>query len=139
MNQIPTDLNGREPNASTVFVGNVARGVSEMELLTLFNSVDGVYGNQQSNIVAAVNFAYREGKFNGQAYFLYTTVELAEYVVQRLHNREFCGRRLYVKHSDRRLDTGNAPRRGNVLGSSRVGAKIWDCPAQSQPRESRRI
>ena len=128
VNKLPLDLNGREPNASTVFIGNVARSVSEMELLILFNGIDGTYGNQQPNVVAAVNFAYRDGKFNGQAYFMYTTVELAEYAVRKLHDRKFHGRDLYVRISNCRLDVGNSSRRGNVLGSSRAGEAIWNCP-----------
>ena len=137
MDQIPIDLNGRDPSASTVFVGNVGREVNEIDLLTLFNSVNGKYGRRQHNIVAAVNFAYREGKFNGQAYFMYTTVAIADYVVDVMHDVNFCGRRLYVRHSDRRLDTGGV-RRGNVLGRSRSGAAIWERPPRTKVGEPRR-
>ena len=79
----PVDLGYREPNASTVYVGNISRDASEMEVLELFNSVDGVYGNREPNIVMAVNFVYDNGNFLGQAYLLYSTVALANFVVQR--------------------------------------------------------
>ena len=103
-----------------------------MELLTLFNSVDGVYGEREPNVVAAVNFAYNGGEFSGQAYFMYTTVELANFAVGQLRDRELHGRELYVVHSDRRLNAGTS-RHGNTLGRSRVGAAIWDC---APPRSS---
>ena len=48
-----------------MFVGNVSRGTSEVALLTLFNSVDGVYEDREPNVVAAVNFAYSNGEFSG--------------------------------------------------------------------------
>ena len=54
----PLDLGGREPNASTVYVGNICRDASELKLLELFNLVSGVYGNREPNIAVAVSFAY---------------------------------------------------------------------------------
>jgi RNA-binding proteins (RRM domain) len=128
LHQIPFDLSGREPNASTVYVGNINRNAAELDILEISNSIDGTFARRESKVVAAVNFAYgrQSWKFNGFAYFLYTSVELAEYAVQKLHNREFRGRRLHVMISDRRLDVWRS-RRGNVLGSSRAGAAIWEC------------
>ena len=81
-----------------------------------------------------MNFAYNGWDFSGQAYFMYTIVELAEFAVKRLRGRELHGRRLYVVQSDRRLNVGTS-RQGNALGRSRAGAAIWDCPA---PRGSYR-
>ena len=54
----PLDSGGWEPNASTAYVGNIHRDASELELLELFNSVSGVYGNREPNIAVAVNFVY---------------------------------------------------------------------------------
>ena len=124
----PLDLRGRATNASTVYVGNISRGATEQEVLELFNSVNGAYGNRQPNIVVAVNFVYDHGKFVGQAYLLYSTVELAEFAVERMHERELRKRRLYVKISDRRFNTGGLNRRGNQIGSSRGGQRIWEFP-----------
>ena len=131
----PVDLEGREPNASTVFVGNISRECSELEVLELFNSADGVFENRERNIIVACNFAYREGNLQGQAYFLYSTVALANFVVNRLHNRELRRRSLYVKISDCRLNTTNLSRRGNYLGRSRSGESIWDCPEAPRSRQ----
>ena len=130
----PVDLGNREPNASTVYVGNIHRDASELEVLELFNSVDGVYGNREPNIVVAVNFVYDDGNFRGQAYLLYSTVALANFVVQRMHDRELRRRRLWVCISDDRFNTGNIGRRGNFLGGSRGGARIWDCATMSRTR-----
>ena len=123
----PIDLRGREPNASTVFVGNIDRSASELEILELFNSVGGFYGNREPNIVVAVNFVYYNGNFQGQAYLLYSTVALADFVVQRMHDRELRRRKLYVIISDCRFNTANLGRRGNSVGTSRGGARIWEC------------
>ena len=51
----PLDLGGREPKASTVYVGNIHYDASELES---FNSVSGVYGDWEPNIAVAVNFVY---------------------------------------------------------------------------------
>ena len=82
------DLANRESSASTVYVGNIHRDASELEILELFNSVGGVYGSREPNIVVAVNFVYHDGNFRGQAYLLYSTVALAEFAVRRMHGRE---------------------------------------------------
>ena len=133
----PLDLGDREPNASTVYVGNIHRDASELEVLELFNSAGGVYGNREPNIVVAVNFVYYDGNFRGQAYLLYSTVALANFVVRRMHDRELRRRMLWVRISDYRFNTANIGRRGNVLGNSRGGARIWDCaPARrTHPRD----
>ena len=134
----PLDLGNREPNMSTVYVGNIHRDASELEILELFNSVDGVYGNREPNIVVAVNFVYHDGNFRGQAYLLYSTVALAEFVVRRMHDRELRRRPLWVCISNHRFNTGGISRRGNVLGNSRGGMHIWDCAppaARTRPRD----
>ena len=123
---------------STVFVGNISHGAPGEAILSLFNGIDGTFNNRESNVVAAVSFVYnRESRqFAGQAYFLYTTVELAEFTVQKLGNREFYGRPLYVVISNRRLDVQKS-RHGNVVGASRAGEAIWDC-VRPQTRNPRR-
>ena len=132
----PLDWRGREPNASTVYVGNIHRDASELEVLELFNSVGGVYGCREPNIIVAANFVYQDGYFRGQAYLLYSTVALADFVVRRMHDRELRRRMLWVRISDHRFNTANIGRRGNVLGGSRGGAHIWDAPAaRTRPRE----
>ena len=97
--------------------------------------MDGAFENRERNIIVACNFAYREGNLQGQAYFLYSTVALANFVVNRLHNRELRRRSLYVKISDCRLNTTNLSRRGNYLGRSRSGESIWDCPGAPRSRQ----
>ena len=123
----PTDLGGREPSASTVFAGNIEFEASEREILEYFNSIGGTFEPREPNVVLAVNFAYRRftPHFNGKAFFLYSTVELAEYAVRKLNDKPFFGRKLWVLISEQRLNVRTT--RGNVLGSSRAGAKIWDC------------
>ena len=54
----PLDLGGWEPSASTVRVGNIHRGASELEVLELFNSVGGVYGDWELSIAVAVSLVY---------------------------------------------------------------------------------
>ena len=71
--------------------------------------------------------------FNGKAFFLYSTVELAEYAVRKLNDKPFFGRKLWVLISEQRLNVRTA--RGNVLGSSRPGTKIWDCVPAAGNRE----
>ena len=88
--------------------------------------MDGVYGPREPNIIVAVNFVYDDGNFRGQAYLLYSTVALADFVVERMYNREFRGRRLYVRISNRRLNTDALSRRGNSVGGSRGGERIWE-------------
>ena len=119
-------LDSRESGASTVHVGNISWGTTELEVLELFNSVDGVFRRRESNIVIAVNFVYWEGNFRGHAFLLYSTAALAEFVVRRLHNRELRGRMLSVRISDRRFDTANLGRYGHRRGASRCGEQIWD-------------
>ena len=133
----PVDLANRESCASTVYVGNIHRDVSELEILELFNSVGGIYGNREPNIVVAVNFVYHDGNFGGQAYLLYSTAALAEFAVRRLRYRELCCRQLWVCISNHRFNTRNLGLRGNTVGNSRGGAHIWDCApaAYTCPRD----
>ena len=84
----PVDLANRESSASTVYVGNIHRDASELEILELFNSVGGVYGNREPNIVVAVNFVYQDGSFRGQAHLLCSTIALAEFAVRHMHDRK---------------------------------------------------
>ena len=123
----PIDLNGREPAASTVFAVNIPYEASEERVLEYFNGINGTFRPREPNVVLAVNFAYQHfsNQFDGKAYFLYSTVELAEYAVRTLNEVPFMGRRIYVLISDERLNVrGN---RSNVVGGSRAGTRIWDC------------
>ena len=61
----PLDLTNRESSASTVYVGNIHRDASELEVLESVDSVGGIYGNREPNIVVAVNFVYCDGNFRG--------------------------------------------------------------------------
>ena len=72
-------------------------------------------------------------QFDGKAFFLYSTVELAEYAVRKLHDKQFLSRKLWVLISEQRLNVRTT--RGNVIGSSRTGAKIWDCVRPAVNRE----
>ena len=133
----PLDLKGRDANLSTVFAGNIPFAATEEEILELFNSVDGAYERRQPNVVVAVNFIYdrESGRFQGQAYFLYATIALANFAAERLHHRELRGRRLYVTISSCRFNTGNLGGRANQMGTSRGGANIWDCNPMPRARE----
>ena len=116
--------------------GTVETAVARHRERVKEESIDhGEFGNWERNIIVACNFAYREGNLQGQAYFLYSTVALANFVVNRLHNRELRRRSLYVKISDCRLNTTNLSRRGNYLGRSRSGESIWDCPEAPRSRQ----
>ena len=128
LHQIPADLDGREASVPTVRVGNFNRSAAKLEILERFNSIGGTFAKREQDVVAAASFACdrQSWKFDGLAYFLHATVELAEHAVQKLHNWEFCGRRLHVMISDRRPDVWKSRRR-NVLGSSRAGAALWEC------------
>ena len=84
-----------------------------------------------------MNFVYDNGNFQSQAYLLYSTVALADFVVERMYNRQLRRRKLYVRISDRRFNTGNLSRRGNQVGGSRGGSHIWECNTGSRayPRD----
>ena len=123
----PVDVCSGKLNASTVFVGNIHWKATETEVLELFNSVGGEYGNREHNIVVAAKFGYQYGRFQGRAYLLYSTVELAEFAVWKLHDRKLRGRALYVRISNCRFDTnGLDDRCGNVQIKSRSGPLLWD-------------
>ena len=120
----------REPNASTVCVENIPCDATEEEILELFNSVGGVFGNREPNIVVGVNFVYANGNFQGQVYLLYSTIALADFVVDRMDDWELHPRRLQVRISDCRFDTGYLSRRGY----SRLGSHIWECYNRPRPQ-----
>ena len=115
----PLDLCGRKMNESTVCVGNLPCEATEEEIVELFNSVDGVYENRQPNIVIAANFAYDNGNFQGRACLLYSTIELANFVVERMHNRELRQKRLCVQISSSRFKLDSIGYRGYLVGGSR--------------------
>ena len=73
-----------------------------------------------------INFAYEREtcRFKGYAYFLYSTRELAEFALDRLHNKLVGGRRVKVVKSRERLNTPKL--RQNLVGASRTGEDIWD-------------
>ena len=122
---------GDDPCLSTVYVGNINYSSSEIDAFEHFNSVDGAYGKRERNIIGAVNFLYNKesGKFQGQAFLLYSTVAIANYVIRKLHNTTFQGRKLWVVQSDRRLNAEGNPKHGNVRGRSRIDEAIWECEA----------
>ena len=82
--------------------------------------MDGVYANRQPNIVIAVNFAYDNGNFQGRACLLYSTIELANFVVERMHNRELRQKRLCVQISSSRFELDRIGHRGYLVGGSRA-------------------
>ena len=59
----PIDLNGREPNASTVFACNICYEATEERILEYFNSINGTFDARERNVIVAVNFAYRKFHF----------------------------------------------------------------------------
>ena len=122
--ECPLDSNRAE--ASTLYVANLDYNLGETEMLELFNSIDGVYSSRQPNVLVAVNFAYdRETHmFRGYAYFMYSTRELANFAINRLHDKVVNGRRISVVRSRDRLNTPKL--RHNLVGASRVGPDIWD-------------
>ena len=123
----PIDLNGREPNASTVYACNICYEATEERILEYFNSINGTFNPREQNVAVAVNFAYRKftSLFDGKAFFLYSTVELAEYACEVLHRVPFLGRPPWVVISDWRLNVRS--NRSNLIGSSRAGPRIWEC------------
>ena len=72
----PIDLNGREPNASTVFACNLCYEATEERILEYFNGINGTFDARERNVIVAVNFVYRKSSsfFDGKAFFfvLYT-------------------------------------------------------------------
>ena len=130
---VPIDGGSCEPNASTMFVNNIRYWATELEILKLFNSIGGTYGERKPNVVVACNFAYIQetGEFDGKAYLMYSTVELANFAVETLNNWYFKGRPLRVLISRERLNI-RFNRGGSLLGSSRTDERIWNCPGGVQ-------
>ena len=134
----PLDRGNSEPNESTVFVSNINYWATELEVLRLFNSIGGTYEERKPNVVVACNFAYLQGTdtFDGKAYFLYSTIELANFAVETLNSWYFKGRPLLVLISRERLNV-RSNRGSSLIGSSRANERIWDCPGETQQEEDR--
>ena len=132
----PLDGRDNKLNESTVFVSNIKYWSTEREVLELFNSVGWTYDERKPNIVVACNFAYVQetGEFDGKAYFMYSTIELANFAVETLNSWYFKGRPLLVLISRERLNVRF--NHGSPLkGSSRANERIWHCHGETKPEE----
>ena len=130
----PIDRGDRELNESTIFVSNIKYWATELEILTYFNSIGGTFEDRKPNVVVACNFAYVQGtnQFDGKAFFMYSTIALANYAVETLNNKYFKGRPLLVIISRERLNV-RFNRGSSLLGSSRANERIWDCYRGTKP------
>ena len=123
-------MNVSGSNATTICAWNLPSNVSELELVNLFCSVDGVYG-PRSTAVSAVNFTVRRDRFGnhrlgGQCFILYANSELARFAADRLDNLLVHNRRIpvifgWVRLSCRR-STGSP-----LVCRSRMGEDIFNC------------
>ena len=117
-------------SASTVYACNLPFKAGELELVSLFCSMNGVYG-PRSTAVSAVNFTVRcdrdgAAHLGGQCFILYANRELASFAVDRLDNLLVCSRRISVMISRERLSCRRST--GNLLvGQSRMGEDIFNC------------
>ena len=132
----PLDRGNRELNESTIFVSNIKYWATELEILTYFNSIGGTFEDRKPNVVVACNFAYVQGTntFEGKAFFMYSTIALANYAVETLNNRYFKGRPLLVIISRERLNI-RSNRGSSLIGSSRANERIWNCYGETQQEE----
>ena len=119
---------------STVFVRNIHHELTESQIVHVLNSLNGKF-DAWCNALSAINIVYVNGPNGskiraGQAYAMYASPALADLAVENLNGTHFRGRVMSAEISDRRCECKNSGRGKVLIGQTRWGNDIFNCPSE---------
>ena len=118
---------------STVFARNVPYEWAKSQIVYTLNSLNGKF-DAWCNSLSAINIVYVNGPNGskiraGQAYAMYASPDLANLAVNVLNGTHFRGREMSVEISNRRCECKNSGRGKVLIGQTRWGNDIFNCPS----------
>ena len=119
---------------STVFVRNIPCELTEFQIVYTLNSLNGKF-NARCTALSAIKIIYVDGPGEsriraGRAYAMYASQALAELAVRVLNGAHFRGRRMSVEISKRRCESRDSGWGKTLIGQTRCGDNIFNCPSE---------